>query len=125
MQPPDGAGRRVREPVQSGGGHELLRVGGQRGEQGIAAVGVEFAENVVQQQQRRLFPDRFEQIGLREFERQRQGALLALRAESRRRAPVEVSRRSSRCGPTTVWRRRASSSREAASAAAKSSPAPG
>src|SRR4051794_34680190 len=65
-------------PLQGCDGDELLRVRGERGEERVPSRRIELAKNVVQQKQRRraFF---CEDPGLRDFQSEGEGALLAFR----------------------------------------------
>ena len=113
------------QPVEVRGRDDLLRAGGKRGEQGGAAVEIEFAKDVVEQQDRRRGEVALQQAARRPASAPAPASAAGLRWRMRRIGRSRQSGMSSRCGPTLVCRRRASSLRAAASVAGKSSPAPG
>ena len=69
------------QPIKVGGGDPLLGVCGHVADECVAAEGVEFAEDVVEQVDRGGFGGGFEQAALREFEGERDRALLAFAGE--------------------------------------------
>ena len=77
------------QPAEVGRGDQFLAAGGERGEEGVAAVGIKFAEDVVEQQDRRLLAGFAQEGGLGEFEGEGDGALLAFRGELPGRPIVE------------------------------------
>jgi len=74
------------------GGDPLLGVCGHVADERIAANGVEFAEDVVEQVDRGRFAGGFEQAALCEFEGERDGALLAFAGEIGGRFAVDAQR---------------------------------
>jgi hypothetical protein len=77
------------EPLPRGGGEDTLGIRGERGEQATAPLGVEFAENVVEQIERRGTAPRADQFGLREAEGEGERALLTLAGEGRGSGAVQ------------------------------------
>ena len=69
-------------PEEVGGGDEFLGVCGECGEEGVAAAGVEFAEDVVEEEDGVAAGEGAEDGGLGEFEGEGDGALLAFAAEA-------------------------------------------
>ena len=79
----------VVHPVQVRSGDDFLRLCGQRLEQGISPGGVQLAKDVIQEQQRMGSALGMEERGLGEFQRQRDGALLAFAGIFRRRESID------------------------------------
>ncbi|MEY5026749.1 MAG: hypothetical protein RLZZ244_2277 [Verrucomicrobiota bacterium] len=71
------------EPLDLGGGDDLLGVGGQFAQERRTAGEVEFAEDVIEEQQRRGSEVRLEKAGCGKAQREGEGALLSFGAEGR------------------------------------------
>ena len=77
------------EPLPRGGGEDALGIRRERGEQAPAPLGVEFAENVVEQIERRRTAPRANEFGLREAQGEGERALLPLAGEGRGSGAVQ------------------------------------
>ncbi len=80
------------QPIKVGGGDPLLGVCGHVGDERVAADGIEFAKDVVEQVNRCGLAGGFEQSALCEFEGERDRALLAFAGEIGGRFAVDAQR---------------------------------